>query len=100
MPPYWGPIRNRWLLRVGDVTSDDALNRRLSPVFHAGSMRAPLLMGQGGNDVRVTQVGVDRAHAVCLQRLPDAPAACHTACCAVLCCHLGCRPRRPPCSRR
>jgi hypothetical protein len=58
MPPYWGPIRTRWLLRVGNVTADDALNRRLSPVFHAGKMQAPLLMGQGGNDVRVTKVGL------------------------------------------
>jgi dipeptidyl aminopeptidase/acylaminoacyl peptidase len=56
MPPYWAPIRQRWLRRVGDVTSDDALNRRLSPVFHASKVRSPLLIGQGGNDVRVTQV--------------------------------------------
>jgi hypothetical protein len=56
MPPYWSPIKNRWLLRVGNVTADAALNRRLSPVFHARNVRAPLLIGQGGNDVRVSQV--------------------------------------------
>jgi dipeptidyl aminopeptidase/acylaminoacyl peptidase len=56
MPPYWGPIKNRWLLRVGNVTADEALNQRISPVFHAHNIRVPLLMGTGGNDVRVTQV--------------------------------------------
>lgn len=56
MPPYWAPIKQRWLRRVGDVTADAALNRRLSPVFHASKIKAPLLIGQGGNDVRVTQV--------------------------------------------
>jgi dipeptidyl aminopeptidase/acylaminoacyl peptidase len=64
MPPYWAPIKQRWLRRVGDVTSDAALNRRLSPVFHASKIKAPLLIGQGGNDVRVTQV---RAEDTCIQ---------------------------------
>lgn len=56
MPQYWAPIRNRWLLRVGNVTGDAAVNRRLSPIFHANNIRAPLLIGQGSNDVRVAQV--------------------------------------------
>lgn len=41
---------------MGNVTADEALNRRLSPVFHAQNICAPVLIGQGGNDVRVTQV--------------------------------------------
>jgi len=56
MPPYWGPVKNRWLRRVGNVTADEALNNRLSPVFHAHVINAPVLIGQGGNDVRVGQV--------------------------------------------
>jgi hypothetical protein len=77
MPPYWGPIRNRWVLRVGNVTADEALNRQISPVFHAHNIRVSLLMGTGGNDVRVTQVRLmqHRGTAVdiqlsCTQRTP------------------------------
>lgn len=38
---------------VGDVIGDEALNRRISPVFHADRIRAPLLIGHGANDPRV-----------------------------------------------
>lgn len=53
MPTYWKPIKLRWVLRMGDVEHDDALNRRLSPLFHLESVRAPLLIGHGANDPRV-----------------------------------------------
>jgi dipeptidyl aminopeptidase/acylaminoacyl peptidase len=52
-PAYWGPRRQRWILWMGDVPADDALNRRLSPLHHAGAMRAPLLIGHGAHDPRV-----------------------------------------------
>lgn len=52
-PPYWAPRMKRWTSRVGDVLSDDALNQRLSPLFHVERIRAPLLIGHGANDVRV-----------------------------------------------
>ena len=52
-PPYWKPRMKRWLVRMGDVVADSALNRRISPLFHVGSMRAPLLIGHGANDPRV-----------------------------------------------
>ena len=55
IPPYWGPIRQRFLRRVGDP--DDAEDRaRLqsqSPFFHADNIKAPLLIIQGANDPRV-----------------------------------------------
>lgn len=51
-PPYWAARKRRWLNRVGDVIQDDALNRRISPLFHAGSIRAPLVIGHGANDPR------------------------------------------------
>ena len=52
-PPYWGPRKQRWINWMGDVENDDALNRRLSPLYHAEKMRAPLLIAHGANDPRV-----------------------------------------------
>jgi dipeptidyl aminopeptidase/acylaminoacyl peptidase len=53
MPAYWKPFKKRWVLRMGDVENDEALNRRLSPLFHADRIRAPLLIGHGVHDPRV-----------------------------------------------
>jgi dipeptidyl aminopeptidase/acylaminoacyl peptidase len=52
-PPYWAPRRARWLRRIGDVVTDDSLNRAISPLFHADAIRAPLLIAHGANDPRV-----------------------------------------------
>jgi dipeptidyl aminopeptidase/acylaminoacyl peptidase len=70
MPAYWGPVKARWIRRIGDVEADDALNRRLSPLYHADRIRAPLLVGQGAHDPRVNIANSDlivkaaRAHGV------------------------------------
>jgi len=53
IPPYWAPMRATFRLRVGDVENDEDLNRRISPFFHAGNVRAPLIIAQGANDPRV-----------------------------------------------
>ncbi|MFI5165764.1 MAG: S9 family peptidase [Thermoanaerobaculales bacterium] len=53
IPPYWAPIKSEFVLRVGDVEKDEALNRKISPLFHVDAIRAPLLIGQGANDPRV-----------------------------------------------
>ena len=62
IPPYWGPIRQRFLRRVGDP--DDATDRaRLqsqSPFFHADNIKAPLLIIQGANDPRVKKAESDQ----------------------------------------
>jgi dipeptidyl aminopeptidase/acylaminoacyl peptidase len=60
IPPYWGPLRNDMLLKIGDVDSDDAFNERISPLFHVEKIRAPLLIGQGANDPRVKQAEADQ----------------------------------------
>ncbi len=52
-PPYWSTIRKMLYLRMGDVDTDSLFNRRVSPLFHADRIRAPLLVGQGANDPRV-----------------------------------------------
>ncbi len=53
IPPYWAPVKKQMVLRMGDVEQDEALNRRISPLFHVEKIKAPLLIGQGANDPRV-----------------------------------------------
>jgi dipeptidyl aminopeptidase/acylaminoacyl peptidase len=53
VPPYWEPFKKELILRVGDAEKDEALNQRISPLFHAADAKAPLLIGQGANDPRV-----------------------------------------------
>lgn len=57
IPPYWGPIRQIFLERVGDP-DDEAERERLraqSPLFSAEDITAPLMVVQGANDPRVKQ---------------------------------------------
>jgi dipeptidyl aminopeptidase/acylaminoacyl peptidase len=53
IPDYWKPVKKRWLRRIGDVTADQALNERLSPLYHAANIHVPLLIGHGQFDPRV-----------------------------------------------
>jgi dipeptidyl aminopeptidase/acylaminoacyl peptidase len=53
-PSYWGGIMTRSRLRGGDYNHDEELNRRISPLYHIDKIQAPLLIGQGKNDPRVT----------------------------------------------
>jgi dipeptidyl aminopeptidase/acylaminoacyl peptidase len=53
IPDYWKPVKKRWLRRIGDVTADQALNEKLSPLYHAGDIHVPLLIGHGQFDPRV-----------------------------------------------
>jgi dipeptidyl aminopeptidase/acylaminoacyl peptidase len=58
-PTYWDGILARWRRRVGDADHDEALNRAISPLYHVDAIRAPLLIGQGQNDPRVTIANAD-----------------------------------------
>jgi len=58
-PTYWDGILARWRRRVGDADHDEALNRLISPLYHVEAIRAPLLIGQGKNDPRVTIANAD-----------------------------------------
>ena len=60
IPPYWGPLRNDMLLKIGDVDADAAFNEKISPLYHVDNIRAPLLIGQGANDPRVKQAEADQ----------------------------------------
>ena len=53
IPDYWKPVKKRWLQRIGDVTTNQALNEKLSPLYHAADIHAPLLIGHGKFDPRV-----------------------------------------------
>jgi dipeptidyl aminopeptidase/acylaminoacyl peptidase len=53
IPAYWKPVKQRWVLRLGDAENDDEWNRKISPLYHVENMRAPLLIGHGLNDPRV-----------------------------------------------
>ncbi len=52
-PPYWAPLKRRWLRRIGDVVNDDDFNRKISPFFHVQNIRAPLIIAHGEQDPRV-----------------------------------------------
>ncbi|HAH08029.1 MAG TPA: S9 family peptidase [Elusimicrobia bacterium] len=53
IPPYWKPYLEMLYEMVGDPEKDKDLLAAASPVFHAGRIRAPLLVAQGAKDPRV-----------------------------------------------
>ncbi len=55
IPPYWAPMLAEMHLRMGDPKTDEKLLHDASPLFSAGRIQAPLLIGQGANDPRVKQ---------------------------------------------
>ena len=59
IPPWWGAFRASLYDEMGDPAVDEARHRRISPLFHASSVRKPLLVVQGANDPRVLQVESD-----------------------------------------
>jgi dipeptidyl aminopeptidase/acylaminoacyl peptidase len=49
---FYGPLKELFARIFGDVERDEDYNRKVSPLFHVGKIRAPLLIGQGTNDPR------------------------------------------------
>jgi len=60
IPPYWGPLRNDMIKKIGNVDEDVAFNEKISPFYHVDNIKAPLLIGQGANDPRVKQAESDQ----------------------------------------
>ena len=60
IPPYWGPLKKIFLLRMGDPEVDKELLTAQSPLFHASNIEDPLLVIQGANDPRVKQAESDQ----------------------------------------
>ncbi|KAF6257854.1 Alpha/Beta hydrolase protein [Scenedesmus sp. NREL 46B-D3] len=62
IPAYWAPAKRLLIDRIGDAETDDDLNRRISPLYHAPAMRAPLVIAQGANDPRVKRAESDQIY--------------------------------------
>lgn len=62
VPPYWAPFMPVMKVRVGDVDTEEGQAELLkrSPLSHVDKIRRPLLIGQGANDPRVTQLEADQ----------------------------------------
>ncbi len=62
IPPYWQPIIDLFAKRVGDPRTEDGRKLLLerSPLTRVDQIQKPLLIGQGANDPRVTQIEADQ----------------------------------------
>jgi dipeptidyl aminopeptidase/acylaminoacyl peptidase len=59
IPPWWESFKEALYDEMGDPETDGERHQRISPLFHARNIRAPLLVVQGANDPRVLQVESD-----------------------------------------
>lgn len=55
-PSWWEDLRRLLFTEIGDPEKDADYLRKISPVFHAGNIKKPLLVLQGANDPRVLPV--------------------------------------------
>jgi dipeptidyl aminopeptidase/acylaminoacyl peptidase len=62
IPPYWQPMVELFMKRVGDLRTDEgrALLAAHSPLTRADRIVRPLLIGQGANDPRVKRAESDQ----------------------------------------
>jgi dipeptidyl aminopeptidase/acylaminoacyl peptidase len=59
IPPWWESFKEALYDEMGDPETDGERHHRISPLFHAQNIQAPLLVVQGANDPRVLQVESD-----------------------------------------
>ncbi len=55
-PPYWKPNIARWHKRVGNPETERDFLWSRSPLSRVDDIKVPMLIGQGANDPRVTQI--------------------------------------------
>ncbi len=62
IPPYWLPTIQQFHQRMGDPSTPEglALLKAASPLYKAGDIARPLLIGQGANDPRVNKAESDQ----------------------------------------
>lgn len=62
VPPYWAAFFENLARRVGDPRTEEGrkLLKERSPLYAAGNIKRPLLIGQGANDPRVKQAEADQ----------------------------------------
>lgn len=53
-PSYWEPYMQQMYQSIGNPATDEAFMKSRSPLYAVDSIRIPVLIAQGGNDVRVT----------------------------------------------
>ncbi|MGH7580273.1 MAG: S9 family peptidase [Gemmatimonadales bacterium] len=59
IPPWWTYFREALYAEMGDPVTDSARLHRISPLFNAEKIVAPLMVLQGANDPRVLKVESD-----------------------------------------
>jgi dipeptidyl aminopeptidase/acylaminoacyl peptidase len=59
IPPWWASFKEALYAEMGDPKADSARLHRISPLFNADKIKAPLLVLQGANDPRVLKVESD-----------------------------------------
>jgi dipeptidyl aminopeptidase/acylaminoacyl peptidase len=59
IPPWWASFREALYAELGDPKTDSARLHRISPLFNADKIAAPLMVLQGANDPRVLKVESD-----------------------------------------
>jgi dipeptidyl aminopeptidase/acylaminoacyl peptidase len=60
IPPWWGAFRDALYQEMGNPYTEDSVRLYdISPLFHAGQVRNPIMVLQGANDPRVLQVESD-----------------------------------------
>jgi len=60
IPPYWEPMRAMVYEMIGHPEKEKELYQKISPIFHADRIKAPLLVVQGANDPRVNKQESDQ----------------------------------------
>lgn len=70
IPPYWKPWAPFLKTRMGDVSTEEGRKflASRSPITYVDRIVRPLLIGQGGNDVRVTEKESEQIVAALQQR--------------------------------
>ncbi len=59
IPPWWEAFKEALYTEMGDPATDSVRLHRISPLFNADRITAPLMVLQGANDPRVLQVESD-----------------------------------------
>ncbi len=73
LPPYWELGRKMFYEMMGDPVKDKELLEKVSPVFHADKIKAPLFIAQGAKDPRVKKDESDQMVAALKKRGIDVP---------------------------
>ncbi len=73
VPPYWEPMRQMFYEMIGHPEKDKDLLTKVSPVFNADKIVAPLFVAQGAQDPRVKKSESDQIVAALKKRGIDVP---------------------------